>query len=171
MASFTPCRSAYGPSSASASAIRSRAPCRSWSHGEAAGDQDQDLGAEGGGLVDRAAVVVQRLGALVRVGRREEAAAAEGGDGKTGVADQLRRRLHTVRLDRFTPEAHPGDAQFHAGVDQFGHRQLLDRHLVDGEAGEICGAHWVTPYRLSRFFMRSWASFGSGNRPRPSASS
>ncbi|CAM5675892.1 Ribokinase [Streptomyces canarius] len=37
--------------------------------------------------------------------------------------------------------------------------------------GRPGGAHWSTPYSDRRVFIRSSASFGSGNRPRPSASS
>ncbi|KOT35160.1 hypothetical protein ADK41_25560 [Streptomyces caelestis] len=136
---------------------------------QSARDQDQGVGAEHGRLVDRPPVVGQRRRPLAGVDRGEEAAPAQRRHRQARVAHELGRGLHAVRLDGLAPQAHARYAQLAAGVDEVRQRQLPDRHLVDAEAREV--GHGVTPYRCSRVLMRSSASFGSGNRPRPSASS
>ena len=53
-----------------------------------AGDDDEDFGVEGGGLLDGEAIVGDAGAALCGSGRGEPAAAAEAGDAQAGVTDE-----------------------------------------------------------------------------------
>ena len=140
------------PDSPSASAMRSRAPGRSRLPAGRPPETRTSVSVPSVAASSTArAVVVQGPGALVRVDGGEEAAAAQGRDGQPRVPDQLGRRLQAVLpATGLAPQAHARDAELAAGVGQFGQRQLLDRHLVDGEAGQVAGGAGLTgatPYR------------------------
>jgi hypothetical protein len=82
-------------------------------------DEDEEIGAEGYGLIDGVEIVVDSNGALGCGGGGEHSAAAEAGDAESGVADEL-ACLRGVGLDFVTPWADPGDVGAGAGVYGFG---------------------------------------------------
>ena len=70
-------------------------PARSFdARHDAADHQHQALRAEGGRIVDRAPVVVERRAAAGRIGRREHAAPAQAGDRQPMLADEARGLVH-----------------------------------------------------------------------------
>jgi hypothetical protein len=95
---------------------------------QAAADQHQGVGAEGGGLVDGGTVVVEPA-VLV-----EEAAAAQRGDLEAGVAHQGGRLLQAVLGDLLAPQPDGRDAGLDAAGDQVLERPPLGGGLVEREA-------------------------------------
>ncbi len=86
--------------------------------------------------------------------------------GEAGVADQPGGRLQAVRPDGLPPQADVRDARPAAGVDQVRHRQLPDRHLVDGETLQV-RAHWFTPLRSSRLLHPLLGQLGVREQAEP----
>src|SRR5690606_19236065 len=84
---------------------------------DAAADEHQHLGAQSGGFVEGAEVVVDAPQPLSLVLGREEAAAAEARDAQARGADRVRGLAHRNVGELLAPRGDPGDAGPGARLD------------------------------------------------------
>ena len=139
-----------------------------------AADHQHDAGrAERLGFIDRAAVVVARLGAMRGI-RREHAAAAIARQIEPGVAHRSHRAVEPDRRDLVAPGIDGADAMPRAGVDDLKEIALLaDRRGVQRQpavVGRKIPHHASMPRSASTAFMRRVASSGLASSPALSAS-
>lgn len=105
--------------------------------GDGAADEDEEGGADGGGLVDGAAVVVEGFLTLGGFEGGEEAAAGERDDGETGVGKHFAGGGGADGIDDVSPDGDGGDVGVGVSLDALGEGPRLVGHGVDGEAGEV----------------------------------
>ena len=133
---------------------------------QAAGDEDERIGAERGRLGDRGLVVGDRGRAGDRVGVGEEAAPAQAGDRQPGRLDVRGGRGQPGPGDVLAPEPDRRDVMPDAQVDRLGDAELVDRRLVEGEPGE--SGHACS---FRNAVIRPTARSGSVSAPAAAASS
>lgn len=102
--------------------------------GEPADHKHEAIGAQSGGLIDGALVVVDRRLAVRRRGCRKETAAAKAGELDAVLADDAHRLVEPHLGDLIAPGGDRGDAVFQAEIDRFGEATLFaNGREVDGE--------------------------------------
>ena len=139
---------------------------------QSARDQHQAFGADTGGFVDGAAVVVERSTASGFVGSGKHAAAAQARDVQRCVADQLAGLVDAHGLDDVAPRRDGRDSRALAAVDQLRQRPRLHGRGIDGEQLGVMGKiahHAITPRIAITMRMRAAARSGSASRPAASA--
>jgi len=118
-----------------------------------AADDDEDVGAEGGGLFDGETVVGDARAALGGGGRGEPAAATEAGDAQARTADEGGGFGYVFEF--MAPDADVWDVVRSAFADGALKRPGVGGHLVEAEAGEeICRVAHATPARARKALMR-----------------
>ena len=135
--------------------------------------EDEALRADGGGFVDRAAVVVERRAPPGVIGGGKHAAAAKAGDGHPVRADEFCRALEAAGLHDVAPGRDRGNAGAGAAFDELLERPRLHRHRIDREQGAVLrkvAHHACTPRAAITWRMRPAARSGSASRPAASAS-
>ncbi|MDT4853188.1 hypothetical protein FQZ97_874450 [compost metagenome] len=148
--------------------------------GQGADDQHEAGRVERLGLVDGAAVVVERGLQAGRVGRGKEAAPAVAREADAVRLQLLRHLVEPDGRDLVAPRADGADAAFGALVDEAVQRHLGARLLADGRRvdrqpvvvlREIAHgfAQPSTPCKASNVFMRRTASSGCSSRLAASA--
>jgi hypothetical protein len=139
-----------------------------------AADEHDHVGAQRRRLLDCPAVVVVGAAPPGRVGRREEAAAAQARDAQAGVGDHCGAALHAGLGDLVAPRRDRADAVLDAGLDDLGQRPALGRDLVEAQPlgrRPAVGrrAHATIPASASTGRIRATASSGSRSSPAASA--
>ena len=104
---------------------------------DGAADEDEEGCADGGGLVDGAAVVVEGGLALGGLEGGEESAASEGDDGEAGVGEHFGGSGGADGIEDVSPDGDGGDVGVGVGVDALVEGPGVVGHGVDGEAGEV----------------------------------
>ena len=145
--------------------------------GQAAHHQHQAGRTEFSRLVDSAPVVVAHCLAAGRIDGRKHAAPAVAGKRQAMVPNQLRHGCQSGRRHLVAPGRDRTDATAGAGVDDLGQRQLdapgfSNRCGVDRQPAVVARevAHYSTPCRASKVFIRLTASSGCSSRLAASAS-
>ena len=175
IASGTPRARACGRSAASRRAPVARAGDVLRAFRQAADDQHQAVRADRGGLVDGAAVVVERGAASGFVGRRKHAAAAEAGDGQAAARGSAAPPASTPQACTMSRHGAiavmPARAQPSTSCVE---RPRLHRRRVDRRAASCrCDRSRITPARRGVAIttrMRAAARSGSAAGPAASAS-
>ena len=179
MASGTPTPLAYSSVAAMPSNTWARArPMSLWAGlpvsapGSAPTTSTRHGGADGLGLVDGLAVVLERGAQAGGIGSGKEAAAAVAGDADAGLPDLACRRIETGCLHLIAPRTDGADAAPRAGLDDGRQGELLaHRRRIHRQEREIALelAHQAIPCTASTALMRARARSGSRSRPARSA--
>ena len=130
-----------------------------------AAHQHEHLGAQLGGLVHGGAVVGVALAATRRIGRREEAAAAQARHPEARVANQLCRARHEL----VSPGREPADPRRGARLHGLRELQVVGGDLVEGETPGRRGSRPDPGHGEQLPHRAAAANAGSASSPAPSA--